>query len=108
MSDRDKGKEAVEAVLGTFYRNIGTPAPAPGIERLAFLAVEASRKGLREEWEEELLSDEANEAVVRQFVDPDAQPDVAQKMRDAARAAIEARLSTLPTIEDPSLPRSTE
>jgi len=97
----------VEAVLETFYRNIGTPAPAPGIEQLAFLAVEAARKGLREEWEDELLSDEAEDAVVRKFVDPLADPEVAEKMRGIAREAIEARLSTLPPIEDPNLPRGT-
>lgn len=32
----------------------GTPPPAPGIERLAFLAVDAAYLSLRADWEAEL------------------------------------------------------
>lgn len=54
-ADREGGENAVAEVLGAYFRAIGTPPPAPGIERLAFLAVEAAWDGLRERWEAELL-----------------------------------------------------
>ena len=68
-NDRDRGKRAVERVLDTFYRNIGTPPPAPGIERLAFFAVEAAYTALRRAWEEELFSDDAIDAAARAVFD---------------------------------------
>lgn len=50
-------------MLAEFYAAIGTPAPAPGIERLAFLALEVSYSSLRDEWERDLLSDDAISAL---------------------------------------------
>lgn len=56
-------QEVIEAVLRAFYRNIGTPAPAPGIERLAAITVETAKPLMRQEWEEVLLSEVVTEAV---------------------------------------------
>lgn len=95
-SDRDKGKEAVERVLDTFYRNIGTPAPAPGIERLAFFAVEAAYMALREQWEDELLSDKATEEAVRQAWPVEDERVVIEDLKARLDVAIRARLATMP------------
>lgn len=56
----DGGTEAVEAVLEAYYKALGVPPPAPGVQRLAMIAVEAARRGLRREWEEETRSEEGS------------------------------------------------
>lgn len=109
-NDRDKGKRAVEQVLDTFYRNIGTPAPAPGIERLAFFAVEAAYTSLREAWQEDLLSDESIEAAIRAMGVPyddwsaGNQAALRAKVRGELRGAIDA----MPLLGAAGLPRSAE
>lgn len=88
----EKPPGAVEEVLDAFYRAIGTPAPAPGIERLAFIATEAARNALREEWEDELLGAEVKRAVEIAWnnTNPDAYPDVAaEKILEAALGAMQ-------------------
>lgn len=52
--DRKRAQEATARVLDAFFAAIGTPAPAPGIERLALIAVESAYLSLRESFLEEL------------------------------------------------------
>lgn len=109
-SDRDKGKEAVENVLDTFYQSIGTPAPAPGIERLAFFAVEAAYAALREAWEEDLLSEDAIEAAA-EAVDPswaDRSDDHKVVERVVILDQLLAALKTMPVLDRERLRRSAE
>lgn len=94
----------MEAVLETFYRNIGTPPPAPGIERLAFFAVEAAYTALREAWQDELLTDGAVDA---------AEKRLEEKMgttldRDLVVDVLAAAVTELPDLGDAGLPRSAE
>lgn len=94
-SDREIGEEAVRDVLRDFYEAIGTPAPSPGIERLAFLAMEAAYDALWEQWEERLLG------VAKRVQDlghreaasnPDA---TTAKLRFAEAAAIREALNSI-------------
>lgn len=80
-------------MLSAFYSALGVEPPAPGIERLAFLTVEAAHDPLRKEWEEgaghivkalELIA--ARPTVER---NPDGEDQAAATMQLIARQALE-------------------
>lgn len=79
----NRTNKVIEAVLRAYYRHIGTPAPAPGIERLAALAVDTGLPLMREEWEEEMLDSKVL-AAAEAALGPD--PSV----REIAQAIIQA------------------
>lgn len=77
-TDRDKGEEAVAKILEAFYRSLDVPPPAPGVERLAFLAVEAAYGSLRAAWEEDLLAEIRGNPLL--YLDS-TQPEVEEALR---------------------------
>lgn len=87
--DRERAEEATQKVLRQFYDAIGTPEPSPGIERLAFLALEASYESLAEQWDEGLQSALRGDRVLRAI--RDATPNVGStEAEEIAEAVLEA------------------